>query len=203
MGTSISAKQLAGKLHEVSTHSGDTNRGAVFAATFVYKDQVLLAGKGVAGADMRLSRWGAKKRTEGTGVRLRTGRKITAGFDIKGKVKATSILYPRPQGMWKVLEAGAPPHPMVAGISVRRYNTQKRKLAERGYGLTSNKLLAARSGGQRQKALALASGQFRAAVNHPGVQGRSTWSRALKIARPRAKDVYAAHVFNAHVKVFR
>lgn len=203
MGTSRSATQLAKKMESVAKHSGETNRKAVFAATFVYKDHVLLAGRRVAGSDMRMSRWGARRKSDAVGVKARTGRKLSAGFDIKGTVRATSILLPRPQGVWKVLEAGAPEHPMVAGVSVRRYNMTKKKLAARGYGLSKNRLLSSRKSGERQRALALAGGGFRAAVMHPGVKGRSTWSKAITSARPKAQDVFAASTFNSHVDLLK
>lgn len=205
MGTSTSVAQFALKFDELAKHQGKTNRDAVFAASFVYKDEALLAAKREVGSDLRISRWGAAKKSDqmGEGVKARTGRKLNVGFDIKGTINATSILKPRPQGVWKVLEAGAQAHPMVAGVSRRRYNIQKNKLAEKGYDLTRNKLLSARKSSMARRALALSSGDFRAAVMHPGTKGKKTWSRAIAIARPKAMDVYAASTFKSHTEIMR
>jgi hypothetical protein len=88
-------------------------------------------------------------------------------------------------------------------VSRRRYNIQKKKLEDKGYDLTRNRLLSARKSSMGHRALLLSSGSFRSAVMHPGTKGKKTWSRAIAKARPKAMDVYAASTLKSHVEIMR
>jgi len=98
----------------------------------------------------------------------RRGLRLGVWYDVKGYENATALIKARPAGPWKVMEYGAAPHQ----IAPRR---------RRGRGR--------RSGGG---ALAFPDGNVRRGpVQHPGSQGKETWSQGVDIATPRAIEVYS------------
>lgn len=179
MGTSRSPKELADKLDSAGKIIAGGNRDAVSAAADVYKDAVLFQGRLDTGGDLKLSRWG------------RNGLRLNAGYDVDGQAKATAKLRPRPMGPWKVLEYGAKPHVIVAGLTRRQgqalalFSFMAGGLGNFDLGELSSIATGNRNnrGGsrRRQRAKALTIGpDFRPFANHPGTEPKNTWSNGIE-----------------------
>jgi hypothetical protein len=211
MGVSKSPAELAAKLEKVSTVISGENRDAVEASAQAYKTAVLATGARDTGGDLRLSRWG------------RNGLRLNAGYDIDGRgPKVTATVNPRPMGPWKVLEYGANPHIIVAGLTRRQgraltlfsvmvgfggdlsmydlgalssatSNRNNRRRAQRS---RNAKFLAAQGYGDKRK-------QGTAYVRHPGTRGKQTWSDGFRRGTRPASAVYASKQWSAIGEVFR
>jgi hypothetical protein len=185
MGTSRSAGELAFRLGKAGDAIVNGNRKAVGAAADVYKDSVLREARKDTGGDLRLSRWG------------RNGLALRAGYDVDGNAEATARLTARPQGPWKVLEYGARPHVIVAGLTRRQGQAlalfsfmaggagsfDLGELASTAAGNNNNR----RSRRSRARARALRIGtDLRPYANHPGAPPKRTWSNGIAPATPGA-----------------
>lgn len=201
MGTSRNAAELAHKMDLAAKRIVGENRDAVAAAADVYKDSVLTQGRLDTGGDQRLSRWG------------RRGIKLGAGYDVNGDVVATAKMAPRPMGPWKVLEYGAKPHVIVAGLTRRQgqalamFAFMAGGRGEFDLGALSAMATGNRNnrGGsrRRQRAKALTIGQnFRPFVNHPGTAGKETWSKGVARGTEGATRAYKRTQLMGLTKVF-
>jgi hypothetical protein len=178
MGTSRNVAQLRAKTELTAKVITGGNRDATAAAADVYKANVLRTGRRDSGGDLRLSRWG------------RRGLKLNAGYDLDGTIVATATLRPRPMGPWKVLEYGARPHVIVAGLT-RRQGQALALFSFMAGGAGSFDLgeLAGIAQGNRNnrrttrsqaRARALTIGENRRPfANHPGVDGKNTFSDGI------------------------
>lgn len=198
MGTSKNATQLAHKMDLAGKAIVGENRDAVAAAADVYKDSVLTQARRDSGGDLRLSRWG------------RRGVKLGAGYDVDGSVKASAKMTARPQGPWKVLEYGAKPHVIVAGLTRR----QGQALALFSFmaggrgefdlselsSMTSNRN-SRRTRRARSRALTIGP-NFRPFVNHPGTPGKRTWSEGITRGTKGATQAYKRTQTLGLAKVF-
>ncbi len=202
MGTSRNATELAHKLDAAGRAVIGENRAAVSAAAGVYKDSVLTQARVDSGGDLRLSHFG------------RNGTKLGAGYDVDGDVHATAKLTPRPMGPWKVLEYGAKPHVIVAGLSRRqgqalalfdflaggRGAIDISEVASTARGNRNNK----NSGRRRQRSSALTIGSnFRPYVHHPGTRAKRTWSQGVARGTDGAKSAYSRTQRDGLAKVFK
>jgi len=104
MGTSTSVMEFAIKIDKFAKVQGRANRDATQAAAQVYKDRILANLAKDVGADLRMSRWGAK------GQRSSGGIKLGVGYQVRGYEHATALIKAKPAGVWKVLEHGAAAH---------------------------------------------------------------------------------------------
>jgi hypothetical protein len=201
VGKSNNAAQLAYKLDAAGRAIVGENRDAVAAAADVFKDSVLTQGRMDSGGDLRLSRWGKR------------GVKLGAGYDVDGQVKATATLKARPQGVWKVLEYGAKPHVIVAGLTRRQgqalalFSFMAGGRGEFDLGELSSMATGNRNnrGGsrRRQRARALTIGpNFRPFVNHPGTEGKRTWSKGVAKGQDGATLAYKRTQALGLAKVF-
>lgn len=202
MGTSRSATELAHKLDAAGRSITGHNRAAVGAAADAYKDSVLTQARGDSGGDLRLSKFG------------RNGVKLGAGYDVDGDVRATAKLSPRPMGPWKVLEYGASPHVIVAGLTRRqgqaltlfnflsggRGEIDVGAVAATARGNRNNK----NSRRRRQRAAALTIGpNFRPYVRHPGTKAKHTWSEGVARGTSGANAAYRREQAAGLLKVFK
>lgn len=168
MGESRNSTQLAGKVIKVATIAGAANRKAVSAAALVTKRTMLGYARRDTGGDLRLSRWG-----RATAPGQRKGIKLGAGYDVRGYERATALLRARPNGPWRVLNDGAPPHDI---------GRKKRSKA---------------------KALYLGNDKFAARVKHPGRRPRGTWDEGGLLARVPAAQAYRRVVTKAMLAPFK
>ena len=188
MGESKSSAELAAKLTLAATALGQANRKAVGEAANTYKFGALQAAREDVGPDLRLSRWGAKR------GRSTQGLKLGAGYDVRGYDNAVALLRARPQGVWKVVEYGAKPHPIVPGVSKRQTRFAASLANLTGETVNASTIVAGRKGKKRRMALKLPDGNIRFGVNHPGSRGKRTWSRGINKATPGAlRTVRAVH----------
>lgn len=202
MGTSRNATELARKLDLAGRAIVGENRDAVAAAAGVFKDSVLHQARVDSAGDLRLSKFG------------RSGVKLGAGYDVDGDVHATATLTPRPMGPWKVMEYGAKPHVIVAGLTRRqgqalalfdflaggRGAIDIGEVAATARGNRNNK----NSSRRRQRASTLKIGpNFRPYVHHPGTRGKLTWSRGVARGTDGATAAYSRTQRAGLVKVFK
>ncbi len=186
MGESKSSAELAAKLTLAATALGRANRKAVGEAANTYKFGALQAAREDVGPDLRLSRWGAKR------GRSTQGLKLGAGYDVRGYDNAVALLRARPQGVWKVVEYGAKPHPIVPGVSKRQTRFAASLANLTGETVNASTIVAGRKGKKRRMALKLPDGNIRFGVNHPGSRGKRTWSRGINKATPGALRTFRA-----------
>lgn len=107
----------------------------------------------------------------------RRGIRLGVGYDVRGYENATAAVRARPQGPWKVLEHGSTPHVIAP----------RRRRGRRGNG-----------------ALVFPDGKVRSVqVQHPGSQGKETWSQGVGVATPRAVDVFGLAHKRALVEQFK
>jgi hypothetical protein len=201
VGKSRNAAELAYKLDAAGRAIVGENRDAVAAAADVFKDSVLTQGRADSGGDLRLSRWGKR------------GVKLGAGYDVDGTVKASATLKARPQGAWKVLEYGAKPHVIVAGLTRRQgqalalFSFMAGGRGQFDLGELSSMATGNRNnrGGtrRRQRARALTIGpNYRPFVNHPGTDGKRTWSTGIARGQEGATLAYRRTQSLGLAKVF-
>ena len=194
MGTSKSVAELVFKLDAAGVALEVANRKAVTEAVKTYKTGVLNTARQDVGNDLRLGRWGAKR------GRSTQGLKLGAGYDVRGSTNAVAILKARPQGVWKVVEYGAKPHPIVPGVSKRQTRFAASLANLTGETVNASTIVAGRKGKKRRMALKLPDGNIRFGVNHPGSRGKRTWSRGINNATPvaisRFKAVHATTLSN-------
>lgn len=186
MGESKSSAELAAKLTLAATALGRANRKAVGEAANTYKFGALQAAREDVGPDLRLGRWGAKR------GRSTQGLKLGAGYDVRGYDNAVALLRARPQGVWKVVEYGAKPHPIVPGVSKRQTRFAASLANLTGETVNASTIVAGRKGKKRRMALKLPDGNIRFGVNHPGSRGKRTWSRGINKATPGALRTFRA-----------
>ena len=186
MGESKSSAELAAKLTLAATALGRANRKAVGEAANTYKFGALQAAREDVGPDLRLGRWGAKR------GRSTQGLKLGAGYDVRGYDNAVALLRARPQGVWKVVEYGAKPHPIVPGVSKRQTRFAASLSSLTGETVNASTIVAGRKGKKRRMALKLPDGNIRFGVNHPGSRGKRTWSRGINKATPGALRTFRA-----------
>lgn len=186
MGESKSSAELAAKLTLAATALGRANRKAVGEAANTYKFGALQAAREDVGPDLRLGRWGAKR------GRSTQGLKLGAGYDVRGYDNAVALLRARPQGVWKVVEYGAKPHPIVPGVSKRQTQFAASLANLTGETVNASTIVAGRKGKKRRMALKLPDGNIRFGVNHPGSRGKRTWSRGINKATPGALRTFRA-----------
>jgi hypothetical protein len=186
VGESKSSAELAAKLTLAATALGRANRKAVGEAANTYKFGALQAAREDVGPDLRLSRWGAKR------GRSTQGLKLGAGYDVRGYDNAVALLRARPQGVWKVVEYGAKPHPIVPGVSKRQTRFAASLANLTGETVNASTIVAGRKGKKRRMALKLPDGNIRFGVNHPGSRGKRTWSRGINKATPGALRTFRA-----------
>lgn len=201
MGTSRGTRQFVGKMNDVAQTITGTNREAVSAAAAAYKAAELAAGSKDSGGDLRLSRWG------------RSGVKLNVGYDItQTGVRSEAVVKPRPMGPWKVLEYGAAPHIIAAGLTRRqgqaltlfsvmaggRSDYDLGELTTIARGNRNNK----NSRRRRQRAEALLIGSnLRAWARHPGTRPKRTWSDGWKAGSKPATAAYQRVEVNAIARV--
>lgn len=202
MGVSKSPAELAAKLEKVSTVISGENRDAVEASAQAYKTAVLATGARDTGGDLRLSRWG------------RNGLKLNAGYDIDGRgPKVTATVNPRPMGPWKVLEYGAKPHVIAAGLTRRQgqalvlFDVMAGGRGDYDLGALTSIARGNRNNrrtGRNRKARALTIGSnLRPYARHPGTRGKQTWSDGFRRGTRPASAVYASKQWSAIGQVFR
>lgn len=202
MGVSTSPAQLAAKLEKAGAVISGANRPAIEAAAQTYKAAVLATGARDTGGDLRLSRWG------------RNGLKLNAGYDIKGAGPLVSAtINPRPMGPWKVLEYGAKPHVIAAGLSRRQGQALQLFAVMAGgrgdYDLGALSSIAQgnrnnrrSSRGRGKRALTIGA-NLRPYARHPGTKGKQTWSQGFKAGSKPAATVYTQRQWSAVGEVFR
>ena len=194
MGTSTSVPQFVAKLEKAADVIGDTNRRAINAAALDAKNTAIKVAAPDTGGDMRLSRW-----RSGKGIRLSAGYEVSATGSV-----VTARVHPRPIGVWKLLEHGAAPHPIVPGATRRRRKASRTLLAGvAGPVLPGETAAGLRRGKAAGRVLSFGPGQVAAYVMHPGTSGKSTWSNAAKAAKPVAVTTYQRTQRAALVNAFR
>jgi hypothetical protein len=114
-------------------------------------------------------------RWKARGGTVKPSPRLGAGYDIKGNENAVAIVRPRPYGIWALLEGGAVAHP------IKPYRRGK-----------------AKGGG-----LAFPDGNVRRAVEHPGTQGKRTFTKAKAGAQGPAMRVFAAVHRKSLLEVFK
>lgn len=196
MGESRSSAELAAKLTLAGRALGSANRRAVGEAAGVYRDVTLKVARQDVGADLRLSRWGARR------GRSTQGLKLGAGYDVKGYTNAVALLKARPQGVWKVVEYGAKPHPIVAGATRRQTRFASGLAALTGETVDASAIVGGRRGKKRRMAIKFPDGNMRFGVNHPGSRGKRTWSRGVDKATPGAMRTFRAVHARALSEIF-
>lgn len=178
------------------------NRNATRNAALAFKGAALDTARKDSGGDLRLSRWG------------KNGVRLNVGFDLEGSPgEQRATVRPRPMGVWKVLEYGARPHPIIPGLTRR----QQRAMALFGFmaggrGEFDVAALAATARGNRnnrrssrrrkRRSPLRINGQFRAWANHPGTSGKRTWSRSTAKGADDAIKGYRVDQAKALAKVF-
>lgn len=206
MGTSKSPAELAAKLAKAGVVVEGQNRPAVEASAMAYKVALLETGRRDSGGDLRLSRWG------------RNGTKLNAGYDVRGRGAVVSaVVEPRPKGAWKVLEDGAKPHIIAAGLTRRQGQAltlfsvmagqggdlsgyDVGALASIARGNRNNRNSSRRRG--RAQALTIGS-NLRSYARHPGTKGKGTFSDGFKLGTNRATGAYNAAQLRGLGEVFR
>ena len=189
MSTAYTVKDLVDNVTQYGKVVTGANREAVAAAADVYKDSVLTQGRMDSGGDLRLSRWG------------RNGLKLNAGYHVDGRgTKAEAIIKPRPMGPWKVLEYGAKPHPIVPGLTRRQGRAAALFQLMAGGGVIDAGQLAQIAGGNRnnrntsraraRRRALLIGADHRPYANHPGTQGKNTWSEGVAKGTDGAISAY-------------
>ncbi len=174
MGTSRNVAELGEKFQRYAFVFGNANRKGVQAAAQVYKERLLISADSDTGGDRRLSRWRSRLGA------VSQSPKLGAGYEVFGFDNAKAVLRPRPYGIWALLEGGAKPH----RIAPFRYARGRRK-------------------GEGNSALKFPNGSFAAFVNHPGTQGKRTFSNAVPVAEPGAKRVFAEAHRRGLLEVFK
>lgn len=186
MGESKSSAELAAKLTLAATALGRANRKAVGEAANTYKFGALQTAREDVGPDLRLSRWGAKRGKSTQGV------KLGARYDVRGSTNAVALLKARPQGVWKVVEYGSKPHPIVPGVSKRQTRFAASLANLTGETVNASTIVAGRKGKKRRMALKFPDGNIRFGANHPGSRAKKTWSRGIDRATPGALRTFRA-----------
>jgi hypothetical protein len=207
MGVSKSPAELAVKLQRAGAAIAGENRGGVQAAAMAYKVALLEVARRDSGGDLRLSRWG------------RNGVKLNAGYDVQGSGPVvTAKVEPRPKGVWRVLEDGARPHVIAAGLTRRQGQMltlfsvmagqggdlsgyDPGALASIARGNRNNRSSSRRRGGKKQ-ALTIGS-NLRTYARHPGTKGKGTFTEGFRNGTGRASSAYQAAQFRALGEVFR
>lgn len=174
MGTSRNVGELADKFERYAFVFGNANRKGVQAAAQVYKNRLLENAERDTGGDRRLSRWRSR-----LGVVAESPR-LNAGYELFGFENAKAVLRPRPYGIWALLEGGAKPH----RIAPFKYARGRRR-------------------GEGTSALKFPNGSFAAYAEHPGTQGKRTFSEAVPVSAPGAKRVFAEAHRRGLLEVFK
>lgn len=206
MGVSKSPAELAAKMAKAGAAIAGENRAGVEASAMAYKLALLDSARKDSGGDLRLSRWG------------RTGVKLNAGYDVRGRGPVvTATVEPRPKGVWRVLEDGARPHVIAAGLTRRQGQalTLFSVMAGQGGDLSGYDLGALasiargnrnnrRSSRRRGRAQALTIGSnLRAYARHPGTKGKGTFTEGFRNGTRRATSAYSTAQARALGEVFR
>lgn len=161
MGTSKTPVELVRKIKDHAAVMGEDNSYAVKEASKVYKATILDGLRKEVGNDFKLSHWRWIPSPDGGGNYK--GLKLGVGYDVKGKINATSFIKARPPGPWKVLEYGAAAH-----------------------------RVAPRAKGRRTKLRFGSSPTFPTEVRTRQTRAKRVWSRAARIGERRAMDVFTA-----------
>jgi hypothetical protein len=180
VGSSSNVGEFVTKMERTVKANGTANREALKRAAQVYKDVGLRELGKDTGGNLRLSRWGSATRRKAGGL------KLGIGYEIRGKENAAAYIRPRPAGAWKVLEYGTQPHE----IKPRR-----------GRGRRGTMFANSEPGGR--SGIGGYSHPVRKVIQHPGARGKNTFTRAARIAEPRAIDVYSAAYARALLAEFR
>ena len=198
MGTSNSVAEFGAKIVKAGQEMEKVNTAATAAAAQVYKDAVIASGKAATGGDGQLSRWG-KDRSK---VGFKGGVKLNARYDIENTGgKAQAVLKAVPMGVWKVVEYGASPHPIVPGATKKmRQGAQLMSLLTGAD--TAGALAGARKGTKKRKMLAWGNGNFAAYTRHPGAKGKKAWSVGIRAGTSGAVNAYKKKQIEALGKVF-
>ena len=160
MGTSRTPVELVTKIKDHAAVMGEDNSYAVKEASKVYK-ATILDGLRKATGDFKLSHWRWIPQAGGGGKYKPL--KLGVGYDVKGKINATSFIKARPMGPWKVLEYGAAAHRVVP-----------------------------RAKGKRTKLKFGSASTFPAAVETRKTPAKKVWSNAARVGERRAMDVFEA-----------
>lgn len=121
-------------------------------------------------------------RLSGVGVR---GAKVGVGFDVKGDVKPTAIVYAR--GPLHLIERPTKPHVIVP--KRRRRQTRSGRGNIGGFSVDQERLAAGSTAvRKRGRALSTPAGP-RARVDHPGTSGKYPFARGVNRAVPRLAGV--------------
>lgn len=193
MGQSRSVPEFAAKITAGGLTIAAANAQATAAAAQAAKTASLQVAVPDTGGDLRLSRWG------------RNGVKVDVGYEVAATDPqyAVATVTPRPAGVWRVLNDGAKPHPIVPGAS-RRARRAGASIAD-GFGpqLPTEVLAGSRRGRGARKVLSLGPDRVFAYVNHPGAKGKNTWGRGVEVARPLAARAYQLRHRQALVAAFK
>lgn len=202
MGVSKSPAELAAKLEKVGTVISGENRDAVEASAQAYKAALLRTGRRDSGGDLRLSRWG------------RNGIKLNAGYDIRGRgVDVSAAISPRPYGPWKVMEDGARPHIVAAGLTRRQgqalvlFDVMAGGRGDYDLGALTSIARGNRNNrrtGRNRKARALTIGSnLRPYARIPKTKAKNTFTDAFAQGTRPASAAYNATQLRAIGQVFR
>lgn len=192
MGTSHSVPEFAAKIAAGGVAIAAANRQAVTAAAQAAKVVTLQTAVPDTGGDLRLSRWGKN------GVRLNVGYEVAA----TSPDYAVARVSPRPLGVWRVLNDGSKPHPIVPGA--KRGSRRAGRVAV-GFGptLPAGSIAEGRSFRGSMRVLSFGPGQVAAYATHPGSKGKNTWTRGVETARPLATRTYQIRHQQALLTAFK
>lgn len=198
MGTSDNAAEFGAKMIKTGEKLVEVNTAATAAAAQVYKDAVIASGRAATGGDGQLSRWG-KDRTK---VGYKGGVKLNARYQIKGKGGTTeAVLLAVPMGVWKVVEYGSSPHPIVPGATKKmRQGAQLMSLMTGAD--TAGALAGARKGSKKRRVMVWGNGNFAAYTRHPGTKGKKAWSTGIAKGTPGAVNAYKRQQVAALASIF-
>jgi hypothetical protein len=193
MGESRSVPEFAAKITAGGLSIAAANAQATAAAAQAAKTAALQVAVPDTGGDLRLSRWG------------KNGVKVGVGYEVAATNPqyAVATVTPRPAGVWRVMNDGAKPHPIVPGAS-RRARRAAASISD-GFGpqLPGETVAGSRRGKGARKVLSLGPDRVFAYVNHPGAKGKNTWGRGVEVARPVAARAYQLRHRQALIAAFK
>jgi hypothetical protein len=193
MGISRSVPEFVANINAGGTAIAAANTQATTAAAQAAKMITLEVARPDTGGDLRLSRWGKR------GVKVNVGYEVAA----TNPEYAVATLQPRPAGVWRVMNDGSQPHPIVPGAKRSASRAGTLTGGRMGPLLPAGVIAANRTARGAMRVLSFGPDQVAAYAMHPGAKGKNTWGRGVEAARPVAARAYQIRHRQALVAAFR
>ena len=193
MGVSRSVPEFVANIETGAVSIASANTQATAAAAQAAKTTTLEVARPDTGGDLRLSRWGKK------------GVKVNVGYEVASTSPgyAVATLSPRPAGVWRVMNDGSQPHPIVPGAKRSASRAGTLTAGRMGPLLPAGVIAANRTARGAMRVLSFGPDQVAAYAMHPGAKGKNTWGRGVEAARPVAARTYQVRHRQALVAAFR